>query len=339
MSRDSSITTTTSNPASIADMDHEQDHEQDREPSLGLLPESVTMLLSSSLSSSASSGTLDNDCTEAESLDPPGSYSSAVASIEAADKSDPHPIVIRLRPADLARIEDYIHNTADVSRFCYDFQAEECHLEMAETADLALRLEGTAAAARLRRVRPFGTITITFPNIWTAQPDFSFRELGACFPAIVAEIAFAQSTKSVEGKARKWLEHAVVVAGSRTRAVLIIDIAYPKADKATVSLLVTDNKTGNSSWAIHRQTIFDDANHIQPSGSVALFASDFLGSLDGLPSEIIRQSPAQQQLPMVPGHAHTSISLEDLRLALYDVFSVTRDVEEAQAPLAQAKQE
>ncbi|GJC86312.1 hypothetical protein ColLi_09150 [Colletotrichum liriopes] len=74
----------------------------------------------------------DSSSRDDESFHLSGSYSAAVAAIEAADSIDPLPIAIRLPNTNLARFQDYIRDIGGVFRFCYDSAAEECYVEISE---------------------------------------------------------------------------------------------------------------------------------------------------------------------------------------------------------------
>ncbi|GJC86313.1 hypothetical protein ColLi_09151 [Colletotrichum liriopes] len=167
-----------------------------------------------------------------------------------------------------------------------------------------------AIAQRIRRSR--GSIV---------QPDISFRERKFYYPAFVGEIAYSQTTADVEEKAWKYIKRAVVPS-CRVRVVFVIDVAYPYAEKATVSLLAADEKSDEPYWVVHRKPFYDESAETPLSGSIDIFASDFLGSLDGVPDELRR-------LP----HGQSTITFENLREAFEEALAEAKNFNESQAQL------
>lgn len=285
----------------------------------------------SSSPSSFSSSFVSEDPGDDGSIDHPGSYNAAVAAIEAANPIDPLPIAIHLRDTNLVRFQDYIREVG-VFRFCYDSATEECYIEMSETAEHAMILRETESlvdrakndilalltapatvpdtattpedatatetnylttGSRIRSVRSIRATRVKTPRGSIVQPDISFRELKFCYPAFVAEIAFSQTTADVEKKALEYIKRAAVPL-CRVRVVLIVDVSYPKAENATVSLLAANTNSDEPYWVVRRQPFYDKSTETQLGGGIDIFASDFLGSLDGVPEDLVRLPPASE---------------------------------------------
>ncbi|OIW22105.1 hypothetical protein CONLIGDRAFT_557427, partial [Coniochaeta ligniaria NRRL 30616] len=101
----------------------------------------------------------------------------------------------------------------------------------------------------------------------------------------------AESRKHVEEKA---VEYISCTQGD-IQAVLILDLKYPKANMAFVSLYVPDASPGNVAggrWVLRRDVFYGgDGLSEQPDGQVDLYLSDFLGHT-GLPTALCRPSGA-----------------------------------------------
>ncbi len=83
----------------------------------------------------------------------------------------------------------------------------------------------------------------------------------------------------------------IVGTNGQIGAVLIIDIHYPKAIWAKVSLLVADGSLGR--WAQRGGIFYSDSFDEQPVGQVGLYISDFLRGDDNLPTAFRRPSAAE----------------------------------------------
>ncbi|GJC86299.1 hypothetical protein ColLi_09137 [Colletotrichum liriopes] len=184
-----------------------------------------------------------------------------------------------------------------------------------------------AIAARLSRVYDAGTADIEAPGRWVYQPDFCFRErLGERYmPSILGEVSYAQGTVSVEEKALIWAES---VDGSRACIVLVIDIQYRKAQRATVSMLVADcDGRGGPYWAMRGEAFYVEGTDEQPEGVVDLYISDFLGS-DGLPDAFIRPYCGDANQAGFPRTAQATVTFENLREKLLEAKEIHREDQE-----------
>lgn len=83
------------------------------------------------------------------------------------------------------------------------------------------------------------------------------------------------------------------IAGTQGRigAVLILDLGYPDAKRAKVSLLVADGSL--SRWVQRDESFYDEDLDDQPVGQVGLYVSDFLRGDDALPAALCRPSGAE----------------------------------------------
>ncbi|GKT96731.1 hypothetical protein Ct61P_14581 [Colletotrichum tofieldiae] len=333
---------------------------QSRQPSSTLTSTFTATANPPSPLSPSSSLLEDSSSRDDESSYLSGSYSAAVAAIEAADSIDPLPIAIRLRNTNLARFQDYIRDIGGVFRFCYDSAAEECYVEIiryypnaavatgnAEAADVKDPVPeandaALAIAQRIRRVSPIRTTRVKSPGGSIVQPDISFRERKFCYPAFVGEIAYSQTTADVEEKAWEYIKRAVVPS-CRVRVVFVIDVTYPYAEKATVSLLAADDRSDEPYWVVHREPFYDESAETPLSGSIDIFASDFLGSLDGVPDELRRLPPVANDdtqrraylLSLRATHGQSTITFENLREAFEEALAEARDFNESQAQLVE----
>ncbi|GJC90405.1 hypothetical protein ColLi_13243 [Colletotrichum liriopes] len=187
----------------------------------------------------------------------------------------------------------------------------------------------------LGRVYNKGTSSIHKPGHSEMQPDVSFCQRvrqSPRYPGIVGEIAYSQTTASVEAKAVRHLAgtRARTDASSRTWLVVIIDIAYPGVETATVSLLAApqqdgdeDGRGGEPEWVTHRAVFYVAglAPGHQPEGAIRIFASDFLASHTGLPRDLIR--PRGRETAAVPDSARpdqVTITFQDLRDMLLEAL-------------------
>ncbi|KAF6825708.1 hypothetical protein CMUS01_09711 [Colletotrichum musicola] len=230
------------------------------------------------------------------------------AALSDATRRDPDSSVyFRVSPSNLPQLETFLADV-DVSRFTYDSVTELACLEMTETAlhsvvgfDLSVLLlavkdrirdqiraafqarggmqsepdpapatsddDKAAVVHRLTKVRPMGTTTIHVPGKSdNKQPDFSFREL---------------KLDSAESKCCLYSKAGI-------HFVLLIDIQYPDADQATVSLRVAEPGGDEAPyWALHREPFLLSSGD-QPVGGIDPFASDFLGGSRGVPEEFRR---------------------------------------------------
>ncbi|KAF6832942.1 hypothetical protein CPLU01_05891 [Colletotrichum plurivorum] len=195
------------------------------------------------------------------------------AALSDATRRDPDsPVYFRVSPSNLPQLETFMADV-DVSRVSYDSVTELACLEMTETAlhsvvgfDISVmllaakdRLRGQIRAAiqarggvqpepasepgpndddkaavvhHLTKVRSMGTTTINVPGTSdNKQPDFSFRELGSprYLPSFCGEVLYSQRLESAESKCCLYSKAGI-------HFVLLIDIQYPDADQATVSV-------------------------------------------------------------------------------------------------------
>jgi hypothetical protein len=91
----------------------------------------------------------------------------------------------------------------------------------------------------------------------------------------------------VERKVAQYIE----CAEGDIQAAIILDVQYPKANRAKVALRVADGTT-TGTWVRYFDTIYDDNLTEQPEGEVGLYLSDFIGPA-GLPAAFCRPSAAE----------------------------------------------
>lgn len=95
----------------------------------------------------------------------------------------------------------------------------------------------------------------------------------------------------MEAKAVDYIAHT----DGDIRAVLVLNLNYPGADKAEVGLFVADTSSDEGSlgrWVLRSSTVHDDNLDEQPAGQVHLYLSDFLGRA-GLPTASTRPSATE----------------------------------------------
>ncbi|WYZ36470.1 hypothetical protein EsH8_XV_000023 [Colletotrichum jinshuiense] len=274
----------------------------------------------------------------------------------ALDNGTPgRPLTFHVLPADLPTLQSYT-SVLRITRLYYNHATERAILTMGESPlhyhcqealanlidkskdDLAI----LAVAAKLRRIYSNGSVEIGCDR-FVAQPDLSFIDDESILPSLVGEIAYSQTTQDVEAKAMSYIADSQ----GEIRAVFILDIEYPEAEVATVSLLTAhqddDNNNNNNNnnnnivnggnddadsaadvgfvtfeWAFRRQVVFDNKAAIQPEGAIHLFASDFLTpSYSAVPPALARRRSADDS-DCVGGSTdgrsyHATITYEQIR--------------------------
>ncbi|GJC86333.1 hypothetical protein ColLi_09171 [Colletotrichum liriopes] len=224
--------------------------------------------------------------------------------------------------ADLSRLRALLPETNNIPRFAYNFATEIATFDMGETilhqqiqlGMVNLLLDSrdgarrhldqeparplSAVANRLGRLANGGSSTVENPGRWVMQPDFSLYETRAShlLPSLVGVISYSQCTNNVKKKAVRWMEP---FGRHRVHAVLIVDVQYPEANQAGVSLFVADHDRHDDHdhdhdvraepyWAVDFDPFYIEGADAQPDGAVELFTSDLLGSSADLPDGLIR---------------------------------------------------
>ncbi|KAK4141193.1 uncharacterized protein C8A04DRAFT_39325 [Dichotomopilus funicola] len=183
-----------------------------------------------------------------------------------------------------------------VRRFEYDYESETVYLDiMGESplhyqsqAGLSRCLQSCLAYSRfapmefevvqlIDSVVDRGTTNVKFGCKLWKQPDVAFGRVDSdSLPPLVCE-----------EKAHDYIN----LSDNNIQAVLILDLEYPDATKAWVSLLVSNGSRLNH--FVHGHVLFyDDELDQQPAGRVVLYLSDFVG-LAGLPAAYCRPSAAE----------------------------------------------
>ncbi|KAF6827159.1 hypothetical protein CPLU01_09232 [Colletotrichum plurivorum] len=185
------------------------------------------------------------------------------------------------------------------------------------------------AIRRLNNVVEWGDPPIHGQGSSQRQPDTSFCErttkpMKEWLPSIIGEIAFSQTTSSVERKAMEYIDH-VRQGGVRTRLVVIIDIQYPDELAASVSVLAPPSTNSpHPNWLVHRRQFYSRDDTPQPDGQFEIFVSDFLATIDHLPSELRRDHSGMASSDL----GRVTISFEHLRDMLGQAKNVLRPVEQ-----------
>ncbi|KAF6843249.1 hypothetical protein CMUS01_02292 [Colletotrichum musicola] len=185
------------------------------------------------------------------------------------------------------------------------------------------------AIRRLHNVVEWGDPPIRGQGSSQRQPDTSFCErttkpMKEWLPSIIGEIAFSQTTSSVERKAMEYIDH-VRQDGVRTRLVVIIDIQYPDELAASVSVLAPPSTNSpHPNWLVHRRQFHSRDDTPQPDGQFEIFVSDFLATIDHLPSELRRDHSGMATSDL----GRVTISFEHLRDVLGQAKNVLRPVEQ-----------
>ncbi|KAJ0267440.1 hypothetical protein Brms1b_013747 [Colletotrichum noveboracense] len=238
--------------------------------------------------------------------------------IEKALSSSPPgaPLLFHVSPIDLSRLRSLLDEISGISRFSYEHGTELARLDMPEKpihnqtiagvirlfegarhrmSDVAQELDEPTIANRLDAVYEKGTTDIHVPGVMLVQADFCFREERMQYlPTVVGEVAYSQDTQSVMQKSIDYTD--VVSSGSSIPLVFVVDIEYPHAHRATVSMRVRDgdgHPHGNARWVVHQVQFFVAGAEPQPEGNIDLYVSDFLRSSPGLPEAMIRPLPAR----------------------------------------------
>jgi hypothetical protein len=89
---------------------------------------------------------------------------------------------------------------------------------------------------------------------------------------------------------RKVVQHIECSEGD-IRAAIVLDVQYPKANRAKIALRVADGTVAGT-WVLYFKTLYDDNLVEQPEGEVGLYISDFIGPA-GLPTAFCRPSAAE----------------------------------------------
>ncbi|KAH6618358.1 hypothetical protein B0J18DRAFT_459390 [Chaetomium sp. MPI-SDFR-AT-0129] len=174
-----------------------------------------------------------------------------------------------------------------ISRFEYDYESETLYLEMGSSIlharvqiglgdsihDRIVKWCATANDIRVRKlfksIVEYGTADIEYKRKLYKQADLSFGPHWT-LPSLVCEVSKSyQYLNSSDGK---------------IEVVLIIDIQYPDMKKAWFRLLTTDDLS--APWVL----FYDDDITQQPTGQVALYLSDFIGLIPGVPPPFCRPS-------------------------------------------------
>ncbi|GKT97669.1 hypothetical protein Ct61P_15519 [Colletotrichum tofieldiae] len=316
-------------------------------------------------------GACGNGLSETSQSDTWGKFSCYKLAIQQAKEANlsESPLRLFVPAVDLPRFKVFLDsNRLSPSRFCYENATQvaelemtesdlhhQCQLALAEMLKTAKTKAVRALEEQLRRLRDErglsallktvikdlgrvynkGTTSIHKPGHSEMQPDVSFCQRvrqSPRYPGIVGEIAYSQTTASVEAKAIRHLAgtRARADASSRTWLVVIIDIAYPGVETATVSLLAAPQEDGDDDghgrepeWVTHRAVFYVAglAPGHQPKGTIRIFASDFLASHKGLPRDLIR--PRGRETGAVPDSARpdqVTITFQDLRDMLLEAL-------------------
>ncbi|KAK3363735.1 hypothetical protein B0T25DRAFT_470020, partial [Lasiosphaeria hispida] len=178
---------------------------------------------------------------------------------------------------------------------------------------------------RVSQVLEMGEVDIRRQGKIWKQGDISFCEPGSGrLSSVVGEI----STSHVERKAIQYIDGTQ----GEIQAVFIVDMLYPTATKAKMSLFTADGTKGH--WVQRSVIFYDDALEEQPIGQLGLYLSDFLGAR-GLPTAFCRPSAAElaAEISRVP---QIIMSFDQLRA----IFLYARDIhrkEDVPAPGRKAK--
>jgi hypothetical protein len=89
---------------------------------------------------------------------------------------------------------------------------------------------------------------------------------------------------------RKVIQYIKCAEGD-IQAAIVLDVQYPKANRAKVALRVADG-TAAGTWVRYFDTIYDEKLVEQPEGEVGLYLSDFIGPTN-LPASFCRPSAVE----------------------------------------------
>ncbi|KAK3363163.1 hypothetical protein B0T25DRAFT_491617 [Lasiosphaeria hispida] len=188
-----------------------------------------------------------------------------------------------------------------IHRFEYDYQSGIAYIDIMPETNLHFQmLAGTHnhteislarfiamipdAALRQRivgEILDFGTADIAKEGKILKQGDFAFGTIKNKLPSL------SEPRSHVERKVVQYIE----CAEGDIQATIVLDVQYPRANRAKVALRVADGTTAGT-WVRNFETIYDDDLVKQPEGEVGLYISDFLGPA-GLPTAFCRPSAAE----------------------------------------------
>ncbi|KAK4150538.1 hypothetical protein C8A00DRAFT_46103 [Chaetomidium leptoderma] len=176
-----------------------------------------------------------------------------------------------------------------IRRFEYDYESETVFLDIMGESELHYQAQAGLRRYIENRIAELPTLaTMDDPKI--RHLIRSIEERGTFFIKYKSKIrkqADSESRQHVERKARQYIDSS----DGKIQVALILVLQYPGMKKAWVSLLAADDPS--SSWVQHSDLFHDDDLDQQPAGQVALYLSDFVGLVPGMPAALCRPSTAE----------------------------------------------